>query len=80
MLDCIRHRESRGQYDVVNSSSGAAGAYQFMQGTWNSNAASAGRSDLVGVSPANASAADQDAMAQHLLATRGLAPWGGGCG
>ena len=80
VLDCIRHRESRGQYDVVNSSSGAAGAYQFMPGTWNTNAASAGRSDLVGVNPANASPADQDAMAQHLLATQGLAPWGGGCG
>mgnify|MGYP003338295654 CR=1 FL=1 len=36
--------------------------------------------DLVGVNPANASPADQDAMAQHLLATQGLGPWGGGCG
>jgi hypothetical protein len=79
-LDCIRHRESRGQYDVVNSSSGAAGAYQFMPGTWNTNAAAAGRTDLVGVNPADASPADQDAMAQHLLATQGLAPWGGSCG
>ena len=80
VLDCIRHRESRGQYDVVNTSSGAAGAYQFMPGTWNNNARSAGRTDLVGVNPSNASPADQDAMAQHLLATQGLGPWGGGCG
>ncbi len=80
VLDCIRHRESRGQYGAVNSSSGAAGAYQFMPGTWNTNAASAGRTDLVGVNPANASAADQDAVAQHLLATQGLGPWGGSCG
>jgi hypothetical protein len=80
VLDCIKHRESRGQYDVVNGSSGAAGAYQFMPGTWNTNAASAGRTDLVGVNPADASPADQDAMAQHLLATQGLGPWGGGCG
>ena len=79
-LDCIKHRESRGQYDVVNSSSGAAGAYQFMPGTWNTNAAAAGRPDLVGVNPANASPADQDAMAQHLLATQGMRPWGGSCG
>jgi hypothetical protein len=79
-LDCIRHRESRGQYDVVNSSSGAAGAYQFMPGTWNTNAAAAGRPDLVGVNPAAASPADQDAMAQHLLATQGMSPWGGSCG
>ena len=80
VLDCIKHRESRGQYDVVNTSSGAAGAYQFMPGTWNNNARSAGRTDLVGVNPSNASPADQDVMAQHLLATQGLGPWGGGCG
>src|SRR3954451_16832043 len=79
-LECVRHRESRGQYDVVNSSSGAAGAYQFMPGTWNTNAAAAGRPDLVGVNPAAASPADQDAMAQHLLATQGMSPWGGSCG
>jgi len=80
ILDCIKHRESRGEYGVVNSSSGAAGAYQFMPGTWNNTARSAGRTDLVGVNPANASAADQDAMARQLLATQGLGPWGGGCG
>ncbi|MBK5288020.1 MAG: transglycosylase family protein [Acidimicrobiia bacterium] len=80
VLECIKRRESRGQYDVVNSSSGAAGAYQFMPGTWDNNARSAGRTDLVGVNPANASAADQDQMAQHLLATQGLRPWGGSCG
>ncbi len=80
VLECIKHRESRGQYGVVNSSSGAAGAYQFMPGTWNSTARSAGRTDLVGVNPANASPADQDAMAQQLLSTQGLGPWGGSCG
>ena len=80
VLECIKHRESRGQYGVVNGSSGAAGAYQFMPGTWDTTARSAGRTDLVGVNPANASPADQDAMAQQLLATQGLGPWGGGCG
>lgn len=80
ILECIKHRESDGQYDVVNSSSGAAGAYQFMPGTWDTNAESGGRPDLVGVNPADASPADQDAMAQHLLATQGMGPWGGRCG
>ena len=80
VLECIKHRESRGQYDVVNSSSGAAGAYQFMPGTWNTTARSAGRTDLVGVNPADASPADQDAMAHQLMNTQGLGPWGGGCG
>jgi soluble lytic murein transglycosylase-like protein len=79
VLDCIRHRESRGNYGVTNRSSGAAGAYQFMPGTWNTTARSAGRSDLVGVNPANASPSDQDAMARQLMATQGLGPWGGGC-
>ena len=80
ILACIKNRESRGQYDVVNPSSGAAGAYQFMPGTWDNNARSAGRTDLVGVNPANASPVDQDAMAHYLLSTQGLGPWGGGCG
>ncbi len=80
VLECIKHRESRGQYDVVNSSSGAAGAYQFMPGTWDNTARSAGRTDLVGVNPANASPADQDAMAHQLMNTQGLGPWGGSCG
>ena len=75
-----RNRESGGNYGIYNSGgSGAAGAYQFMPGTWNSTAASSGRGDLVGVDPAQASPADQDAMAQALYAQQGAAPWGGGC-
>ena len=38
-----------------------------------------GRSDLVGVDPAQASPGDQDAMAQALYAEQGSAPWGGAC-
>jgi hypothetical protein len=34
---------------------------------------------LVGVDPAQAAPADQDAMAQALYAQQGSAPWGGGC-
>ena len=79
-LSCVRQRESGGNYGVYNSGgSGAAGAYQFMPGTWNGIAASSGRGDLVGVDPAQASPGDQDAMAQALYAQQGAAPWGGGC-
>ncbi len=79
-LSCVRNRESGGNYGIYNSGgSGAAGAYQFMPGTWNSIASSSGRSDLVGLDPAQAGPADQDAMAQALYAQQGAAPWGGGC-
>ena len=79
-LACVRQRESGGNYGIYNAGgSGAAGAYQFMPGTWNGIAASTGRSDLVGIDPAQASPADQDAMAQALYSQQGAAPWGGGC-
>jgi hypothetical protein len=79
-LACVRQRESRGDYTIHNTQgSGASGAYQFMPGTWNSLAGSIGRTDLVGVDPAAASPADQDAMAAALYAQQGARPWGGGC-
>jgi hypothetical protein len=80
-LSCVRSHESGGDYGVYNSGgSGAAGAYQFMPGTWNSTAASSGRGDLVGLDPAQASPADQDAMAEALYAQQGSSPWSGdGC-
>jgi hypothetical protein len=80
-LSCIRSRESGGDYTIHNTGgSGASGAYQFMPGTWNSIASSTGRGDLVGLDPASASPADQDAMAAALYAQQGSAPWGGSCG
>jgi len=71
-LACVRNRESHGQYGVVNSSSGAGGAYQFLPSTWHAM----GGSGL----PQNASPAEQDAMAAKLYASQGRAPWAGpGC-
>jgi len=79
-LDCVVGRESRGNYGAVNSSSGAGGAYQFMPSTWNNTAAHAGRPDLIGVHPSQASPADQDAMAATLYQWQGGSPWAGpGC-
>jgi len=74
-LACVRWRESRGDYTVVNPDSGAAGAYQFLQSTWDNTARHAGRHDLVGVRPHRVAAATQDAMAQHLLGWYGRSPW-----
>lgn len=78
-LACVRWRESRGNYGAVNPSSGAGGAYQFLQTTWNNTAAHAGRYDLVGVRPNWASAWDQDFIAVHLLQWYGRSPWGYSC-
>jgi hypothetical protein len=78
-LACVRQRESGGNYRISNGQ-GYYGAYQFSQSTWNNTANHAGRTDLVGVNPAAASPADQDAMAASLYAWQGRSPWAGpGC-
>jgi len=78
-LACVRQRESGGNYRITNGA-GYYGAYQFSQSTWNNTANHAGRGDLVGVNPASASPADQDAMAASLYAWQGRSPWAGpGC-
>ncbi len=78
-LVCVRWRESRGDYTVVNKSSGAGGAFQFLPSTWRNTVRHAGRTDLLGILPQHASHADQDAMAIHLLGWQGTSPWGGHC-
>lgn len=79
-LACVRQRESGNGYRQVNPRSGASGAYQFLPDTWQSTARHAGRPDLATISPHAASAADQDAMARHLLRWQGRTPWAGwGC-
>ena len=77
-LVCTRARESSGNYSVV-SSAGYYGAYQFSPTTWNVTASHAGRLDLVGVLPSNASPYDQDEMAWSLYQWQGDGPWGGRC-
>ena len=77
-LVCTRERESNGNYRVV-SGDGYYGAYQFAPTTWNVTATHAGRLDLVGVLPSEASPYDQDEMAWSLYQWQGNAPWGGRC-
>lgn len=67
-MEGIVERESGGDPTAVNSSSGASGKYQFMQGTWDANAPS----KYKGVSPAKVPESVQDQVASKL--------WNGGAG
>jgi hypothetical protein len=78
-LVCTRGIESHGNYQAYNASGPYLGAYQFTQSTWNSTANHAGRGELVGVDPRNASEYDQDDMAWTLFEWKGKSPWGGRC-
>jgi hypothetical protein len=80
-LVCTRAHESdtAGGYRAHSPDGLYHGAYQFLQSTWNNVARMAGRPDLIGVNPADASIADQDAMALWLYNHAGKAPWGGRC-
>jgi hypothetical protein len=78
-LVCTRGIESKGNYQAYNSSGPYYGAYQFDQGTWNGTANHAGRGELVGMDPRNASEYDQDDMAWTLYQWRGKGPWNGRC-
>jgi Transglycosylase-like domain len=70
----LRECESGGNYSVTNPSGKYRGAYQFDRRTWNS-VAERYAPHLVGVDPAAASPADQDAMAYALHSERGARPW-----
>jgi hypothetical protein len=78
-LVCTRQRESGGNYQAYNPAGPYLGAYQFLQATWNGAANHAGRGDLVGVDPRNASQYDQDDMAWSLYQWRGKGPWNENC-
>lgn len=70
----LRNCESSGNYAAVSSTGTYRGAYQFSQATWNS-VASAHHPWLIGVDPASASPADQDAQARALYAMSGRGQW-----
>jgi len=70
----LRSCESGGDYSIVSSSGRYRGAYQFARATWDSVAERQNPS-LVGVDPATASAAEQDAMALALYREAGAGPW-----
>ena len=78
-LVCTRGIESKGNYQAYNPSGPYYGAYQFTQSTWDSTANHAGRGDLIGVDPRNASEYDQDDMAWTLYQWKGKGPWNGRC-
>jgi Transglycosylase-like domain len=78
-LVCTRRIESGGNYRAYNGSGPYLGAYQFLQSTWNATASQAGRGELVGVDPRDASEYDQDDMAWSLFQAKGKGPWNGRC-
>jgi hypothetical protein len=74
-LQCVVQAESGGNYQAVSPNGLYRGAFQFSQPTWNYAAQEAGRPDLVGVPPNQASKADQDTLAVALYALDGEQPW-----
>jgi hypothetical protein len=74
-LQCVLQAESGGNYAAVSPNGLYMGGFQFSQTTWNAAAQLAGRPDLIGVPPNQASPADQDALAIALYAADGQTPW-----
>jgi hypothetical protein len=74
-FECVTLRESSNNPTVINSSSGAAGLFQFLQSTWDLVARRVGRGDLVGVNPALASVPTQRYLAHVLFLWQGSSPW-----
>ncbi|HLR18979.1 MAG TPA: transglycosylase family protein [Staphylococcus sp.] len=70
-LQAIAQRESGGDLQAVNPTSGAAGKYQFLQSTWDSVAPA----EYVGVSPTEAPEHVQDAAAVKLYNEVGPSQW-----
>jgi hypothetical protein len=74
-LQCVLQAESGGNYGAVSPNGQYMGGFQFSQASWNAAAQLAGRPDLVGVPPNQASPADQNALAIALYTADGQAPW-----
>ncbi len=74
-LQCVVQAESGGDYQIVSANGLYMGAFQFSQSTWNVAAQAAGRPDLIGVPPNQASKADQDTLAVTLYSLDGERPW-----
>jgi hypothetical protein len=72
--EALRRCESSGNYGIVSANGRFRGAYQFSQATWDW-VASIANPALVGLDPAAAPAADQDAMALALWSRQGWSPW-----
>ena len=64
---CTWLPESGGNWNAVNSSSGAGGRYQIMPSTWAAN----GGTGL----PQNASPAEQTRVAENIMRTQGSGAW-----
>lgn len=64
---CVLRAESGGNYSAYNPSSGAGGAYQFLQSTWTALGFPG--------SPQSASPAMQDAAFNKAYAQSGTSPW-----
>jgi len=74
-LECVVQAESGGNYSAVSPDGLYMGAFQFSQSTWNVAAQAAGRPDLIGVPPNQASRGDQDTLAVVLFSLDGEQPW-----
>jgi hypothetical protein len=74
-LRCVIQAESGGDYQAVSPTGQYMGAFQFSQPTWNYAAQLAGKPQLVGVPPYDASPYDQDLLAIALYNADGEQPW-----